>query len=39
MNGEAVEFDCPGGCRPTWAQVQAIAARHRQFPVERMTGT
>jgi hypothetical protein len=36
MEGRAVEFDCPGGCSPSPAQVRAIAARHRSFPAERV---
>jgi hypothetical protein len=36
MEGQAVEFDCPGGCSPSPAQVRAIAARHRSFPAERV---
>jgi hypothetical protein len=38
MDGQAVEFDCPSGCSPTSAQVQAIAARHRQSPVLPLRG-
>ena len=38
MDGQAVEFDCPGGCGVTTAEVRALAAGHRRLPVDRSIG-
>jgi hypothetical protein len=38
VNGQAVEFDCPGGCSVTLAQLQTVATRHRPLRVERFIG-
>ncbi|MGY1733535.1 hypothetical protein ACI798_18660 [Geodermatophilus sp. SYSU D01045] len=37
VDGRAVEFDCPGGCRPSETQLEAFAARRARPPVVWLT--